>query len=368
MQQKKRICFVSLFAYGIFNPEVGLKFGGSETQMYFLARKLAEKDDFSVSFIVLDVGQAAIEFREKVELIKAYARGGGLGAMFSGFFKLLAALKKANPEIIVCRAFGREVGVSALYAKIFRKKLVYCFANDEDAGGAFFGGLAGKIFKFGFLAANHYVAQSAKQAEKFKEMFPAKKEKIIIIKNSWPGSAPSSAEREFVLWVGSSSVLKKPEIFLDSAEARPEEKFVMVMARSKQGEKNWEELAARGRKLGNLRFLESVPFREIDDYFARAKVLVSTSSSEGFPNVFLQAALAKTPILSLAVDPDGFIEKHNGGIVCGNDFSKLNAGLKTLLADRESRDRKGENLYKYFQAEHDLDNNILKWEDFFRAL
>lgn len=368
MQGKKKICFVSMFAYGIFNPAVSLKFGGSEVQMHFLAEKLAENHDFEVSFIVLDVGQAKAETHDNVKVLKAYKRGRSLINMAGGFLKLISVLIKANPDIIICRAFGQEVGVSALYARIFGKKLIYSIANDEDASGKFFGGLAGKIFKFGFTSADYYIAQSEKQFLEFKKLFPEKSEKISIIKNSWPDESGVLMEKETVLWVGSSADLKRPGIFFDLAEAFPKEKFVMVMTKSKIGANKYEELLARSRKIANLKLLEIVPFKEMNAYFSQAKVLVSTSSSEGFPNVFLQAAAAKTPVLSLAIDPDNFIKNHDAGIVCDDSFEKLKEGLGVLLQDQEARDRKGENLHQYFKAEHDLDKNIKKWEELFKVL
>lgn len=362
MKEKKKICFVSLFAYGIFNPAANLKFGGSETQLYFLAEKLAANPDFAVSFIVLDVGQAAVESIDNVNLFKAYKRGGGLVKMIAGFFKLIAALRKADPDIIICRAFGREVGVSALYAKIFGKKLVYCFANDHDADGKFFHGLSGKIFQFGFMNADLYVAQSQFQAAEFKKRFKKKSDKISLIKNSWPAEALSTAEKEFILWVGSSSELKRPDIFLDLAEEFPQEKFVMVIAKSKQDGNKWEDIVNRGNNIGNLRLIESVPFKEIDAYFAKAKVLVSTSSSEGFPNVFLQAARAKTPILSLVVNPDGFIVEFQAGFATGGDYALMKTRLAGLLDDENLRRQMGENAYQYLKQEHDINNNIEKWK------
>jgi glycosyltransferase involved in cell wall biosynthesis len=368
MEGKKKICLVSLFAYGIFNPAAVLKFGGSETQMYFLAKELARNKSFELSFVVLDVGQKPVELYDGVKVLKAYQRGKGIVKMIFGFFKMMMTLRKADPDIIICRAFGREVGVSAVYAKFFGKKLVYCFANDQDASGAFFGGLNGKIFKFGFTNVDYYIAQSDFQAEEFKKIFPAKSGQISVIKNSWPDESPFIISKESTLWVGSSAGLKRPEIFLNLAEDFPQEEFVMVMTRSKMDEEKWEEIAAKSEKIDNLKLIESVPFKDIDSFFARAKVLVSTSSSEGFPNVFLQAARAKTPVLSLKIDPDGFIEKYDGGIVCGDDYERLKEGLNSLLTQKEISNKKGENLYQYFKAEHDLAKNIQKWEKTLNAL
>jgi glycosyltransferase involved in cell wall biosynthesis len=367
-ERRKKICFVSLFAYGIFNPKIDLKFGGSETQMYFLAKELAKDFNFEANFVVLDVGQKKEEDYGGVKIVKAYKRGGGLVNALTGFLKLTAVLKKLNPDIVVCRAFGREVGVSALYAKIFRKKLIYSFAHDKDVFGDFFKGFSGQIFKFGFLSADYYVAQSEYQSNEFKKRFKNKVGKIVVIKNSWPEESFVFKERKFILWVGSSSVLKRPEIFLRLAGDFPEENFVMIMTESKMNKKAWEEISVESRKLGNLCLLKKVSFEKIGRYFSQAKILVSTSSSEGFPNVFLQAGAAKTPILSLKVDPDGFIEKEKCGIICHNDYEELKAGLKKLLREKEFYNQAAKNCFDYLKSEHGLEKNIATWKEVFKKL
>ncbi len=368
MEKPKKICFVSLFAFGVFNPKADLKFGGSEVQMYFLAKELAKDSNFKIDFIVLDVGQQKKEKYGGVKVVKAYRRGGGFINAVAGFLKLMAVLKKSNPDIIVCRAFGREVGVSALYAKIFRKKLIYSFAHDKDIFGDFFKGFSGQIFKFGFLSADYYVAQSEYQLNEFKKRFKNKTGKIVVIKNSWPEESFVFKERKFILWVGSSSVLKRPEIFLRLAGDFPEENFVMIMTESKMNKKAWEEISVESRKLGNLCLLKKVSFDKIGRYFSQARILVSTSSSEGFPNVFLQAGAAKTPILSLKVNPDGFIEKEKCGAVCHDNYEELKAGLKKLLREKEFYNQAATNCFNYFKSEHNLEKNIITWKKIFEEL
>lgn len=368
MQKITKICFVSLFTSGIYHPEADLKFGGSETQMYFLARELAKNQDFSVNMVVLDFGQADGEVFENVTLRKAYKRGGSKLNIIVGFFKLMLAIRRANPDVIVCRAFGREVGVSALYAKIFRKKLVYSYANDQDGDGTFFMGLAGEIFKYGFINADFYIAQTEFQKEYFSKLYHRRVGDIAVIKNSWPIAEFSPVNREFVLWVGSSADLKQPEIFLDLATAIPTEKFVMIMTRSKMNSQKWDDINTAAVNIPNLKIIPSVPFLEIDEYFSKAKVLVNTSFSEGFPNIFLQAARAKTPILTLKIDPDKFIEKCDCGSCFDNDYEELLKELKILLANPETATIKGANAYQYFLAEHAIEKNILLWEELLKNL
>ena len=44
--------------------------------------------------------------------------------------------------------------------------------------------------------------------------------------------------------------------------------------------------------LSNLELYEDVPWNKIDTYFSNARVFVNTSTHEGFPNTFVQAALS----------------------------------------------------------------------------
>ena len=77
MSEKRKIkaCFVSPFAYSLFNPEVELKFGGAEVQMYLLATELAKDENFDVNFVVLDLGQKEKEEYQGDKVYKSYQRG-----------------------------------------------------------------------------------------------------------------------------------------------------------------------------------------------------------------------------------------------------------------------------------------------------
>ncbi len=59
--KKNRVCFVSLKAYPLFNPDISSVFGGAEVDLYMLATELANDERFEVSFIVGDYGQPPLE-------------------------------------------------------------------------------------------------------------------------------------------------------------------------------------------------------------------------------------------------------------------------------------------------------------------
>ncbi|MFW5888115.1 MAG: glycosyltransferase family 4 protein [Patescibacteria group bacterium] len=359
---KIKVCFVSPFAYPLFNPKTDLKFGGAEVQMYLVATELAKDENFDVNFVVLDLGQERKEEYNGVRVYKAYKRGRSFFNLVRAPLKLIATLSKICPDVVISRAAGVEVGFSCLYTKIFRKKLIYSIAHDRDVNRSFFQGLRGRIFKFGFEHANCYIAQSQKQVDILEKTYDRKFNNIQVIPNSFYLEDKDSGPKESILWVGSSIDFKRPEIFADLAEEFPEERFVMIMTKSKAAPEKWKKIEQRAKDIDNLELIEQIPFKEIDDYFARAKVFVNTSTAEGFPNTFLQAMIVKTPILSLNVDPDGFIEKNKCGFSCRDSIEELQLKLKQLLENKEMRERMGENGYEHITKNHDINKNIQEWK------
>jgi hypothetical protein len=58
-------------------------------------------------------------------------------------------------------------------------------------------------------------------------------------------------------------------------------------------------------------------------WFDEATVFVNTSDYEGFPNTFVQAATGGCGILSLRVNPDGFLDRFGCGASAGGDWERF---------------------------------------------
>ena len=77
------------------------------------------------------------------------------------------------------------------------------------------------------------------------------------------------------------------------------------------GEKIVESLQA----LPNVQYRGQVAPDEAIRVISDAAFFLSTSDEEGFPNTFLQAWAAGTPVISLRIDPDQVIERYALGRV-----------------------------------------------------
>ena len=123
----------------------------------------------------------------------------------------------------------------------------------------------------------------------------------------------------------------------------------------------------RAESIANVEFVEGVPFRRMDEYFRRAKVFANTSDAEGFPNTFIQAAQWSVPILSLFVNPDGFLTEYTCGVECSGQMSRLAEGLQFML-ENERFAEFGENAYRYVQERHDITYVVERYKQLFREL
>ena len=127
----------------------------------------------------------------------------------------------------------------------------------------------------------------------------------VLIRTGHPLPPTRGVPKSYVLWVGRGHPLKRPEMFLDLAARLPHHRFAMVVAHENAHLDLLQRVKARALMLNNLDLYEDVPWRQIDNYFAGARVFVNTSTYEGFPNTFVQAALHRVrAVCSRATDPD----------------------------------------------------------------
>ncbi len=360
--QPVKICFVSLFAYHFFNPSNKSRFGGAELQLYYLATELARDPQFEVHFIVGDFGHPEFEIKNNVRLHKFFNPKKGVKFLkkIFGFVVLWRLLKTIKADLYIQRTSGIETGITSLFCALYKKKFFYMIGHNLDLEMKkpdWMPGLNGlirwKLLKLGLAKASLIVAQHETQKKNLKRQYN-KDGPIRLSAHPIPNEQEINLSRkEFILWVARCDRWKQPEIFTSLAREFPDEKFLMVCQAAKDIS-YFKEVEKGAKALTNMQFFDYVPFDEIDNYFLKAKLFINTSKNEGFPNTFIQAAKYKTPILSLAVDPDDLLEVHRIGIQAHNNIAQLKKGLADLLSNQSLWQEYAENAYRYAQTHHDL--------------
>jgi len=364
LQEQKpiRVCFVCPKAYPLLNPACQATFGGAEVELYLLGTELTKDPAFQVSFVTADYGQPPQETRNNIAIFKSLTFR---EKPLSGAWKIWLAMKHADADVYVLETASPGVPLAAAFCKWKKKTFVYRTASMLECNGQWVRKrkILGKAFAWGLRRAGAVIVQNTKDQ---KNLLDTLKVSSVVIPNGLSISPADNTKKEYVLWVGRSEAVKGPRRFIELGKQFPDEKFVIICPPA-TGDNDYESLKKEAATVCNLEFSGKVPFREMSGYFQKAKVLVNTSDSEGFPNTFVQAAAAGTAILSYAVNPDEFLTRYNCGLACNGDFEKLKQGLAFLLENNRYIEI-GQNGRKYAEQTHDITKIIERYKDIFRTI
>lgn len=362
MNRPLSICLIAPKAYGLFDPAVASNYGGAEVDLSMLAKELAKDDSFRVRFITADYGQPSEQTLENVHLIKSLTlRENPL----AGAWKIWRAMKKADADFYLIKTISPGVPLAWLFCRLYGKKFLYRTAHQDECDRSYrtTRPLLGRLFEFCLRRADRVFTQNQSDGESLRHHLGIES---VCIPNGHPIKEVEPRQRRHILWVGRTADFKHPERFLELAGAFPQEAFVMVCRRA-TGDEGYEEFERQAKAVANLEFHGGVEFAKIAEFFARAKVFVNTSDTEGFANTFIQAAAAGTCILSWTVNPDQFLTRYQCGLACGGDMKKLKAGLAFLLEDERFADI-GRNGQAYCREHHDIAVHVETYKRILREL
>jgi len=140
------------------------------------------------------------------------------------------------------------------------------------------------------------------------------------------------AERSAVLFVGRLTATKGVDVLIDAMRECPGESLVIVGDGPERA-----RLEARAQALSNVTFAGAASRADVDQYFARAKMLVLPSFHEGQPNVVMEAMARGVPVVACAVGgiPDLIRDGETGLLLQPGDAAGTAAAIRRLAGDRE---------------------------------
>lgn len=362
-----KLCFLSPLGYGLYRPDAGLRFGGAELQFFLLARHLAAEADVEVVVLTTVESDPGVEVRGPLTLVKRRARhrlarhrtlraGTLLRASWdyaTALRDMYRLLRDLDADVYLHSGAGVEVGAYAVIARLLRRRFVYVVASEADVRdpcGLVTGALR-RLYPLGLRLADAVVCRTRDQQAWLRRRYGRAS---ALIKTGHPTAAVLDQPRSGILWVGRVHPLKQPHHFLDVAEQLGAEPCVMAAMHDPAHEELWRSVRRRASELANVTLCENVPWREVGALFARAKLLVNTSTYEGFPNTFVEAGMHGTPIVSLAVDPDRVLAEHGIGRCAGGSLERLVAEVRTLCRSEPSRAACARRARAYAVEHHDI--------------
>lgn len=377
--KKIRICFAMPGCYPLFRPEIQETFGGSEVELYNMALYFSSRQDFQVDFLVGDYGQNPLETFQNITLHKLkYMRPGVTRNPIHKALKIACLIKTLllqQSDIFITKTASEVLGWLVIVNKWLRgKKVVFRLGSDQDTNLLYWKERSIRLYslyRLGLLNCDLILCQSEhQQAQLYRSCHLIGK----VIKNVFYLEPGYTHIKDYVLWVSRCMALKRPLLFLELARRIPNEKFIMIMPVNRESKAYSDEritslsirIAEEARDIPNLTLIDFVPYDEIQSYYDHAKLFVNTSDFEGFPNSFIQACMGRTGILSMKVDPDGFIAKNNLGLCCGDDFEAAVSFIQNLNSSMVYE--YGKNAFDYVSRNHDIQKIAPKYVRLFEKL
>lgn len=352
---KPRLCFV-------VDAHWEARMGGAQYQVKGLLELLKRRADFALHYLAR-VTPAEGE-RDGYHLLRFGSdHDAGRLRMLMDAPSLYRRLRMLRPNIVYQRCLLPFTGVCAWYCRRHGAKFVFHIAHDRDVAkparrppglhGALHA-VSRAIAEFGMRRADVIVAQTDHQARTLRDEYGL--EATLVIPNFLPAPAEPEHARDTrrarVIWVANFKPFKNPDLFVDLAEAlahRSDAEFVMA-GRPGPSER-YADLHARMANLPNLSYLGELSVERINEEIAASDIFVNTSSSEGFPNTYIQAWLRGVPVVSCFVDPDACLSQGGAGTLVG-DPARLPQVVSALLDDRRRLSELGQAARRYALARH----------------
>lgn len=370
-----KICILSEYAYSLVTNKND-KVGGAELQMTILAKELAKKS-YNVSFIVFVKKENTVKVIDGVRIYNPFNnQHSGYTYLYpQNMYKLFRLLCKIDADIYIQMGKTPLTGIIAFFSKLKNKGFLYLAASDKDVSNFLLinsiKDLKKLFYRFGIKYCNCVICQSSHQRNLLKRTLNKDGK---IIKSLYPSPKikynENAASKLKVIWVGRLMEGKRPELFLRLAKNLPKFRFWMIGAKARSTNSSNEyyyKIKEEANRIKNLDFIGFVPHDKMNKYYEESSLFINTSSSEGFPNTFLEAWGNHLPIITLGFDPDEIICKYRLGIH-SKTFDQMVEDTKTLLKNEKLRKEMGMNSWKYVSKEHDIKKILKEFEKVFDQL
>ena len=328
-------------------------FGGAEVALALVARQLSQHADLDVHVLVGDYGQDEEERMQGLTLHRALRSDAG---MLRNATKLLASLRSVDAQVYIQRTLTIASTVIALYCKASRRKFVYWVAHDGETDGAhplYKKRATSLLVDLMFKLASHVIVQNQYEEKQLQERFSGIRCTLIKKGIHLPAESAEHQESIDALWVGRCDEWKNPEAFIELARDHSNFRFLMICPAAEGKEEYYRKVTSCASDCSNLDFRGRTANHEVLELMRQSKVFCITSSQEGdWPNVVLEAASLRKPILSLAINYDDLITKYEGGR-CGNSsYPIFSDEFKRMMRDSDRRKKMGNGAYNYVREAH----------------
>jgi len=342
----------------------GLTPGGAELQISLLARALALKghsviiiDPYSNEDFITAEGIKVITVRNWNNGIRGFRL---FSSRIPGLWKLLIE-QKADFYYVRMRSYYHLINYFA--CRKVGGKFIQAIAHDLDVSNYWqkFKHESKKRFNlFRFLTIAlpnditlHFLLKNADyvllQHSGQNIGFSGDKPKVKIFPNlinTRSITVVKESSKSDYIHVGSLSVLKGSENLYKLIQIIDKSYRIIIVGQPT--DKISVKIIQKLRQFDNVILKGRLDHNETIRLIAKSKALISTSNSEGFPNIFLEAWSAGVPVISLNINPGEIFNKYQLGYYCSSNIQEM----KECMESDRIESIKKENLFSYVNQFH----------------
>jgi GalNAc-alpha-(1->4)-GalNAc-alpha-(1->3)-diNAcBac-PP-undecaprenol alpha-1,4-N-acetyl-D-galactosaminyltransferase len=269
-----------------------------------------------------------------------YIKNSRLVAYFRTFLYLRGKLKIIKPDSVL--SFGEMYNSFVLISSFFLS--IKVFVSDRSSPTANFGIWHSLLKKILYRKAEGIIAQTEKAKEIILEKVWNTNVSVIGNPIKIDNEVSGDPDREnSVLMVGRIIRTKHQDklIELFSRIDIPGWKLIIVGDDHSQKSNNLKQLATliKDLKAEDKIILKGLQ-ADVDRFYSSSSIFAFTSSSEGFPNVILEAMSAGLPVIAFdcTAGPSELIKNNeNGYLIPLFDFEQFKEKLEILMGDQNLR-------------------------------
>jgi glycosyltransferase involved in cell wall biosynthesis len=334
-----------IYAYATRAPSA---VGGAERQQWLLARALA-----AAGWQVTVGIERSEECKQKISIEGVEFVNIGQKHSLRAWYQFLVS---EQPDWWYWRCASHVLGLAVLIAKFARVRMVFAAGFDSDVNvryALFQRPRWWPLYGLGLSLANTILVQNEKQFERLPPRWRSKTVKVPSITPLSERVMPHIERPHYVAWIAMLRKFKRPDLLVEIARRAPDIRFVVCGGRTTfTAEPGYGEAIVDAlQSLPNVEYRGQVSPDEASQVIAHAALFLSTSDEEGFPNTFLQAWSAGTPVVSLRIDPDQIIERYAlGKVSCTAEQAIVD--IKDLIGSPKTREAISSRARRYVANSH----------------
>lgn len=362
------ICFVAPDTWQVISGAKHIPVvGGAEVQQSLVAPQLAARG-YRVSMVTLDHGQPDRAVVRGITCHKLYKPGAGLPVLRFLHPKLTTlwrVLKEVDADIYYQRTASYLTGCIGQFCRMHGKRSIYAAASDKDF-------LPGRqdipyardrwLFEYGLRHADRIFVQNQTQVERLRGNYGREG---VIVPNTYSAPQGARADRNgYVLWVAAIRAQKRPHFVLEIARRLPHQRFVMVGGpdSGRRGEEFARDFREALAQVPNVEWKGFMPYHEADRTFDGARLVLNTSTYEGFPNIFLQGWSRGIPTVGF-VDTRSRDTEGRPLYDVVEDVEQAAAAVARMMSDDAAWEEASRRVLAHYREHHSLEAVVGVYEE-----